>query len=462
MFPQQFVVIHRNIYISPTPILQYMKMRFIMPYATMSQVIELLEKMYPKNMSERELSVFTGISASSISNITPTAVLLKLIEKKKNKLLFTEEGLNFMKALKTNNEEKMREIIKKNIKGNEIFDFVINLLQKYEILKNQEIGEKLSIKFNKNWSHPLTFARYGTCVSDIVAFAGYGYYSNGILSLKEIRKKERFVRLSIPEVNIRKIKKICNKLRVNNKSLGELSEELKTREKRLVTELTNCVTLGLITREKNVYFLSKRGNDFVNPMITEDEKKNIFRKCLLESEYSKIIYRFVKLKQEFQTSDIGDFLAYELKREWSESTKRTITRKFVDWLIYGKIINRTERGHYEIDRELLEEIGESLEKEEITTEEEKSKFIRQKERAYIETSKVFEIGKLLERTKIKIEHKINIENEILELISLCNSVSQLEDIADLIKSHYELYKENKDPRVLTPDLNLIDKILGGE
>jgi len=439
-----------------------MKMRFIMPYATMSQVIELLEKMYPKNMSERELSVFTGISASSISNITPTAVLLKLIEKKKNKLLFTEEGLNFMKALKTNNEEKMREIIKKNIKGNEIFDFVINLLQKYEILKNQEIGEKLSIKFNKNWSHPLTFARYGTCVSDIVAFAGYGYYSNGILSLKEIRKKERFVRLSIPEVNIRKIKKICNKLRVNNKSLGELSEELKTREKRLVTELTNCVTLGLITREKNVYFLSKRGNDFVNPMITEDEKKNIFRKCLLESEYSKIIYRFVKLKQEFQTSDIGDFLAYELKREWSESTKRTITRKFVDWLIYGKIINRTERGHYEIDRELLEEIGESLEKEEITTEEEKSKFIRQKERAYIETSKVFEIGKLLERTKIKIEHKINIENEILELISLCNSVSQLEDIADLIKSHYELYKENKDPRVLTPDLNLIDKILGGE
>ena len=437
-------------------------MRFIMPYATMSQVIELLEKMYPKNMSERELSVFTGISASSISNITPTAVLLKLIEKKKNKLLFTEEGLNFMKALKTNNEEKMREIIKKNIKGNEIFDFVINLLQKYEILKNQEIGEKLSIKFNKNWSHPLTFARYGTCVSDIVAFAGYGYYSNGILSLKEIRKKERFVRLSIPEVNIRKIKKICNKLRVNNKSLGELSEELKTREKRLVTELTNCVTLGLITREKNVYFLSKRGNDFVNPMITEDEKKNIFRKCLLESEYSKIIYRFVKLKQEFQTSDIGDFLAYELKREWSESTKRTITRKFVDWLIYGKIINRTERGHYEIDRELLEEIGESLEKEEITTEEEKSKFIRQKERAYIETSKVFEIGKLLERTKIKIEHKINIENEILELISLCNSVSQLEDIADLIKSHYELYKENKDPRVLTPDLNLIDKILGGE
>ena len=437
-------------------------MRFIMPYATMSQVIELLEKMYPKNMSERELSVFTGISASSISNITPTAVLLKLIEKKKNKLLFTEEGLNFMKALKTNNEEKMREIIKKNIKGNEIFDFVINLLQKYEILKNQEIGEKLSIKFNKNWSHPLTFARYGTCVSDIVAFAGYGYYSNGILSLKEIRKKERFVRLSIPEVNIRKIKKICNKLRVNNKSLGELSEELKTREKRLVTELTNCVTLGLITREKNVYFLSKKGNDFVNPMITEDEKKNIFRKCLLESEYSKIIYRFVKLKQEFQTSDIGDFLAYELKREWSESTKRTITRKFVDWLIYGKIINRTERGHYEIDRELLEEIGESLEKEEITTEEEKSKFIRQKERAYIETSKVFEIGKLLERTKIKIEHKINIENEILELISLCNSVSQLEDIADLIKSHYELYKENKDPRVLTPDLNLIDKILGGE
>jgi len=436
-------------------------MKNVMPYATMSQVIELLEAMYPKSMNEKELSVFMGISSSSIANIIPTAVLLGLIEKKNNKLIFTEDGLNFVKVLKINDEEKMKDMIKKNIKEKEIFDFVINLLRKDKILKNKEVGEKLSIKFNKNWSHPLTFARYGTCVSDIIAFAGYGYYSNGILSLKKVRKGE-FVKLPIPTARVKRMKIICKKLRTNNKSLSELSEKLNTNEKKVVTELANCVALRLINKGQNRYILSNIGKNFINPMKKEEEKIVIFRKCLLESDYSKLIYKLTRTRQEFQTNEIGDFLEYELKREWSESTKKTVKGKFIDWLIYGKIINRTERGHYKIDRELIEEIGKSLKKEEILIEEEKTEILKKEREIDIKSSKIFKIGKLLERIKMKIENKNSIEKEISEIISLCEPIPQLENIADLVKSHYEFYEENKDPRIIIPDLKLIDKMLGGE
>jgi hypothetical protein len=436
-------------------------MKMIIPYATMSQVIEMLEKMYPKNMSETELSVFSGMSNSAISNITPTITALGLIEKKKDKISFTEDGLSFVKALKTTNENKMRKIIRKNIEGNPVFEFVIRLLQKHEILRNQEIGERLSIEFNRNWSHPQTFGRYGTCVADIVSFAGFGYYSDGILSLKEIRKRERISKMTIPDVYVRKIKEICDKLRISAGSLSELSEILNTNEKRLATELANCVALGLINRGENIYILSKKGNEFVNPMFSEEKKKMLFRECLLRSEYSKIIYELAKSKEEFKTEDIGSLLVFKLRRDWNETTKKTISKKFIDWLVYGEIANKVERGHYEISRGFLEEVNEVFETEERITEGKYPEFQKDREETIVETSKIFQIGKLLERIKVKIDDNMKFEKEILELLSLCDSIPQLENISSLIKSHYEIYKEIKEKRILLPDLELIDKKLGG-
>ena len=439
-----------------------MTQSYVIPYGTSLQVMELLEDMYPKNMTEKELSVLIGKSLSYISNITPTVVLLKLIEKRNNKLIFTEDGLNFVKALKTNDKESQRKIIKRNIAGNEVFDFVINLLQRHKILKNQEVGKKLSIKFNRNWSHPKTFERYGTCVSDIVAFAGYGDYSNGVLSLKKTKKIKESINFPLPEARVKKIEIICNKLKAKSKSLNELSKELKTQERRLVSELTNCVVLNFLDKERNLYTLSEVGNNFINPMKKEKEKKAIFRKSLLESCYSEIIYKLARTTQEIQAGEIGKFLEYELRREWSDSTRKIVGGKFIDWLMYGEIINRVGRGHYEVDRGLLEEIEGNLEKEKTLVKDEKLKNFKKREEIHPGTSIIFEIGKLLERTKIKTENQNDIEKEISDLISLCERIPGLKNVVNLIRSHYDLYKENKDPRIITPDLDLIDKILGGE
>lgn len=456
-----YIIQPKHLYITPF-IFHPMKMKIKIPYATMSQVIEMLEKMYPRNVSETELSVFSGMSNSTISNITPTVRTLGLIEKEKDKISFTEDGLNFIKALKTNNEKKMRKIIRKNIEGNSVFEFVIHLLQKHKILRNQEIGEKLSIEFNRSWSHPQTFARYGTCVADIVAFAGFGHYSDGILSLREIRKRERISKLTIPDVYVRKIKDICDKLRISSGSLSELSEILDTSEKRLATELANCVALGLIDRGENIYILSKKGNEFINPMFSEEKKKMIFRECLLQGEYSKIIYELAKSKEEFRTRDVGKLLAFKLRRGWNEATRETVSKKFIDWLVYGEIVNKVERGCYEINGDFLEEVNEIFEREERTTEGKYHEFQKDKEKIVLETSKIFQIGKLLERIKVKISNNMKFEKEILELLSLCSSVPQLKDISSLVESHYEIYKEVEEKRILLPDLELIDKILGGE
>jgi hypothetical protein len=279
--------------------------------------------------------------------------------------------------------------------------------------------------------------------------------------LKEIRKRERISKMTIPDVYVRKIKEICDKVRISTGSLSELSEILNTKEKRLATELANCVALGLINKGDNIYILSKKGNEFVNPMFSEEKKKIFFRECLLRSEYSKIIYELAKSKTEFKTGDIGNLLAFKLRRDWNETTKETISKKFIDWLVYGEIVNKIERGHYEIGRDFLEEVNEVFEREERITEGKPHEFQKDKDETIVETSKIFQIGKLLERIKVKIDDNMKFEKEILELLSLCDSIPQLKNISSLIKSHYEIYKEIKEERILLPDLELIDKKLGG-
>ena len=180
--------------------------RLIIPYATTPQVINLIDKTYPRSVDIEELSIICGMSKSAIANIIPTVELLGLSKREKNRLNFTKSGLRFGKALKVNNIDEMKQIVRENIRENLVFNFVIDLLNSNEVLKNEEVGEKLARKFNKNWSNPLTFARYGACVSDIIAFAGYGYYTNGILTLRRIVKRGYSGKLPVPYVSIGKIK----------------------------------------------------------------------------------------------------------------------------------------------------------------------------------------------------------------------------------------------------------------
>jgi len=434
----------------------------IIPYATTDQIRELVSNIYPdEKISLDSLCSRHQKSKSAYLNVIPTAQLLGLVEYKDGIIYLTKKGIDFGRANAKNNLKRMREIIRENIENNEVFQYVLDLLNAKKVLRNDEIGERLASKFNRNWSHPQTFARYGSCVAEILAFAGYGVYSDGILSTKEeVRHVEE---LPLPTTGVDKIKKILKRLVGSGKNAEQLAREFGGGRDRICWELSTIERLGLIQKSGNGFVLTERGREFINPLYSEEKRREIFRKCLLESPYANIIIRFIE-KEELKIRELGEILAYELQKDWNESTKISYAKKFMNWLRYANIVTRgNKRGEYILNKESLELL--QFKKDEF--EQKKVNELTEPTRvhnSYVELSAplYYKLGKLVERIKTKLKENEDINDEISKLIAICESVVNLRSFSSTIKSHYDLYMELRDARVLLPDLDLLDSFLGGE
>ena len=81
---------------------------------------------------------------------------------------------------------------------------------------------------------------------------------------------------------------------------------------------------------------------------SEGLRKKKFTNHLLGSGYKKLIDR---LQQQLHADDkitlvtLGDLLEKEYNRQWSEITKRTYAKKFLNWLRYSGIVVKVEGGY---------------------------------------------------------------------------------------------------------------------
>ena len=430
--------------------------KVIIPYAMSSQVRELIGKIYPgekcriNSFYERH-----NKSKSAYVNIIPTAEILGLIKAEKDIIHLTEDGINFGRASTRNNIDEMKKIVKKNIKDNVVFNFVLDLAKAKGVIRNEGIGERLASKFDKRWTHPQTFARHGSCCAEILSFAGFGVYHkyhNGTFSIKEA-KLEESEEIALPTVRIAKIKKILSRLISGAKTLSELSSNTKTTEGRLSSELRTATLLGLTEKIGQSFTLSESGKIFVDPLCSEEERRKTFGKCLFKSYYRRIIERLCE-SDTIKAVDLGEILAYELQKDWNNLTKKDYGKRLMDWLKYARIVSKeAERGVYRINKDILEQI--------------ESESIKSFEKTGLIKSPTFtpplyfKLGKLIERIKMALERKENFDNEINELISICASNSELKSSSEVTKSHYELYREIQDPRIIVPDIELIEKLIEG-
>jgi hypothetical protein len=326
----------------------------VIPYASTSQISSLIRALQARGkLDRRSLETIIG-GKSTLANILPTAKCLKLVGVDKEYVELTPVGAELARAVTTNNVGKVEEAYKSAIKDNAVFDFTISLLDMRRAIKNLELGEALATKFGKTWSNPLSYSRYGACTAEILAAAGYGSYSNGMLYF-ERSTKPNVKEAAIPAVTIKLLrKKILPILFGNDKSLQEVVGELKTSETKISDMLTNATDLGLVHKTTHGrYALTNKGKDIVSPKLSDENKKKLIRDLLLNSPYG---YTISSLKEkDFDRDLLGKYLAHDLARSWKSSTSKWAGGRLLNWLKEAGLVEKKGRT-YRLRSDLIDAV----------------------------------------------------------------------------------------------------------
>ena len=263
-----------------------------LPYMRITQVNELLKKLSPsfidkEAISSTEICKAIGVKKGTINNMLTTLKALKMIEGR-GKYNFTDSGKKYIKYLLRNIDNESREILKTIV---DEIDYIVETrqwLKQKGKLKNEDIGNKLALKFDQKWENPLTVKAYGASISSIIDFIGDASYRTGSLFLKKAEYPAESI--PVPDVHINKIFKILTALFPDGRDYHELSEKIETSEKRLSSEILPCLELGLVERPtRGFYRLTDSGKSIISPVSTEQNKKTIFQERLLKSRYSKTL-----------------------------------------------------------------------------------------------------------------------------------------------------------------------------
>ncbi len=438
-----------------------MKTKTVIPYVRINQLIEFVASMPTNEISLNDLVIHCGIRRSQIKNIIPSLIALKLLEKTRDKVKLTDIGQNLRVNIKTNNEEKCKEIFKHIIPRVEPLSFVVELLNKEQKLTIDQIGKELAVKFKKSWDHPLTYRTYGASCASIVAFAGYGVYDGGVLRKSGLLSVP--IKVPFPNVTFQKIIKILENIYpCPDISLKELSQKIKTSEGRLASELIVCNELKLVRREyRGTYRISALGDKLINPSLSQKEKAEIFKMCLLNSRYRIIIEKLSNIT--FDATKLGEIILYTFRSTSTTKTQKVYGMKFLNWLKYAQIVKKVRNGEYTLT---LENSQLQIKKQETPIEELEEK----KERNLSENEETkntlnyhyYEIGKLIGMILACIEKKDFSIQEIDKLISKCNYFEGTEEVITLLTEHKELFGSLNDPRIFLADIKFLEKKIGGE
>ncbi|MGB9760779.1 MAG: hypothetical protein ACPLZG_13195, partial [Thermoproteota archaeon] len=348
-----------------------MKQRLIVPYVGIERVIETLRAIYKNGLKEitiSNLASLLGCSVSNINNVYPTLNVLNLAITNKRLITITNEGMEFISAYDSGDLKKAREIIKKGVEHSEALKFVKSLLKTRVQLTGEEIGRALSDRFNRKWKNVVSYRTFGNSCASIIAFAGFGFYQDGVLSLRPATIKAE-LELYPPEIGFRPIIQLLNALHPFARAKSyDLAKKLKVKAGRIASELSVCITLGLIEKDSTgSYKITDMGRKLVDPLLSEDRKSQIFRDCLMNSPYASVILQLSQTDKELTYQDIGESLAYLLRRDWTNLTKKIYGRKFISWLKAAKLVEKIGPNKFKLNVSEIQKVKEALEQTKIQT-----------------------------------------------------------------------------------------------
>jgi len=420
--------------------------RVVIPYIGIDRVIETLSVIYKRGSTEisaTELASLLGSGTSNINNVTPTLGLLGLANVKKGRISITSEGLEFIQAHNSNETEKAKGIIRKSVVQSEALKFVKSLLETRVQLTGEEIGRALADRFGKKWKNVVSYRTFGNSCASIVSFGGFGFYYDGVLSLKPVTIKAE-AELFPPEVGFNPIIDLLNALHPFERAKGsDLAKKLKMKEGRVATELSVCVALGLVGRDSTGgYQIADKGRKLVDPLLHDAEKRQAFRDCLLSSPYREVISKLSEA-EELTNERIGESLAYFMRRDWSPMTKKLYGKKFITWLNGSGLLKKAGRNKYQL---LTERVRESMKAQEET-----------KART-VDVAKIYEVGRVLgalETIVPNAESEKDFEDQISVLKVLLTEHTDFELALDLLRKNFQISLEAKNPSIYRSNVELI-------
>jgi len=318
------------------------------PYLRIGKMNEILKQIplqyisVVNEFSTRGIASAIGVSMTTVNNLIATMKSLDFVVGRR-RFLFTRPGADYSVLIRTD-EDAAKKILEEQTKKIEYFAVVKQeLIQKGE-LTIFEIGEEMVKRYGKNWTNPLTLKTYGAAIATILDFTGFGHYRSGILRLEEEREG---MDSPVPYLSVEKMLKILGALFPGGSEIHKLAAELGTEERRLSQELSCCRAMGFVRYpRRGFYELTEDGREITRS--SEGLRKKKFTNHLLGSGYKKLIDR---LQQQLHADDkitlvtLGDLLEKEYNRQWSEITKRTYAKKFLNWLRYSGIVVKVEGGY---------------------------------------------------------------------------------------------------------------------
>lgn len=427
------------------------KGRIVIPYIGIDQISETLGTAYKKGTREVtliELASLLGCSVSNINNVTPTLGLLGLANVKKGTMSITSDGMEFIRAFSSNELERAKEIIRKGIEKSEVLKFVRSLLETRVQLTGEEIGRALSDRFEKKWKSVATHRTHGNSCASIVGFAGLGFYYDGVLSLKPMTAKVETT-LYAPEIGFRPIIRLLTALYPFERAKSsDLASKLKAKEGRISKELSVCVVLGLVKKDTaGGYRVTENGRRLIDPHLPREEKAQVFMECLLSSPYAEIISKLSQLDRDLTYEEIGESLAYDLRRDWTSLTKKIYGKKVITWLNAAELTEKLGPNSFRLKTVEIRET------------------IRNKEEAKtqaVDVYKIYEVARTLGALEALAPTKENMEefdNRISVLKSSLKEHADLELILDLLRKNFQLSTETENASIYRTNIEFVrDKV----
>jgi len=421
----------------------------IIPYVGMDRVINLLNILYKKRAREikaSDVAATTGTSVSNIENAIYTLKLLGFVEYKRKTIFLTEQGLAFINSITSGNSDEAKRILQTVVEQNEVLSFVKSLLESRSRISGEEIGRAISERFNKKWKNIATYRNYGNSCASILGFAGIGFYQDGILSVRPLTMKAE-TELHAPEVGFKPILKILRGLHSFRRARpSEIAKKLEIKKSRLGSELAICVILGLIEKDATgSYRITNKGSALINPTLTKEEKMRTFRECLFNSPYSDLIEKFTAAFKEFSYQDVGEYLSFELRRDWTPMTKEIYGKKFLTWLKAAGLVKKISSNKYSVSAKEVSMLTKKAEKKELQEK--------------IRSDQIFELGRMFGvlETLADEDRKELFENSLSVLKSMLKDHKELEVALDILPKNFELSLLHKDPSIYRSSIDLISQ-----
>jgi len=419
--------------------------RVSIPYITIDRIIEVLGVIYKRGTREISLdalSLHLNSGISSINNVTPSLGVLGLVDVQNKIISLTNEGLEFISSYKSGKLDAAKKIIAKGIEKSEPLKFVKALLDTRNQLSGEEIGQALSRHFNKKWKSLVSIRTFGNSCASIIAFAGYGHYSDGLLS-KQSSRIEATNNLYPPNVGYEPMLTLLRALYpLGYAKPSEIAQRVKSKESRVSNELSVCLMLKLA--EKDVYgryCISERGKKLIDPTINATNKIEAFRDCLLESPYFDIISKLGKTKDTLTYESIGSIIAHFLRRDWAALSNQIYGKKIITWLKAADLLEKIGPNQFKVKD--VQAKNTNVDNLSSQNKPEPNTPIKQ-------AKDLFEIGSLLGKLEIirpSSDNQKTFDESIQSIKALLGNYAELTILFEMLVKNYQLAVSSKNNEV---------------